>query len=192
MHIISTEKAFISFVIKRFVFLTGTTLAIPLFPIYFVRVVNASNSWIAGITTAQTAVMVIGYFYWTRKSRASGARPVLIWTTMGMALYPIFVAATTEPWVIVVLAGTAGIFQAGLDLVFFDELMNTIPPEFSATFVSFAQSLQYLSSIVSPLVGTFLADQFGVGTALIVAGAIRMIGCLMFLFSKPVAKYSGA
>lgn len=192
MHIISTEKAFISFVIKRFVFLTGTTLAIPLFPIYFVRVVNASNSWIAGITTAQTAVMVIGYFYWTRKSRASGARPVLIWTTMGLALYPIFVAATTEPWVIVVLAGAAGIFQAGLDLVFFDELMNTIPPEFSATFVSFAQSLQYLSSIVSPLVGTFLADQFGVGTALIVAGAIRMIGCLMFLFSKPVAKYSGA
>jgi len=191
MHIIATEKPFISFVIKRTVFLTGTTLGIPLFPIYFVRVVELSNSWIAGITTAQTAVMVIGYFYWTRQSRARGARPVLIWTTMALALYPIFVAFTTEPWVIVVLAGAVGIFQAGLDLVFFDELMNTIPPEFSATFVSFAQSLQYFSSIVSPLLGTFLADQFGVGTALIVAGAVRLVGSLLFLFGTPAHKPAG-
>lgn len=191
MHIITTQKPFISFVIKRFVFLTGTTLAIPLFPIYFVRVVNLSNGWIAGITTAQTAVMVIGYFYWTQQSRARGARRVLLATTLALSIYPMFVAATIQPWVIVALAGLSGIFQAGLDLVFFDELMNTIPPEFSATFVSFAQSLQYLSSIVSPLVGTLLADHFGIGTALIVAGAIRLIGFLMFLFAKPVTKYAG-
>lgn len=188
LHIIATEKPFLSFVLKRTVFLTGTTLALPLFPIYFVRVVELSNRWIAGITTAQTAVMVIGYFYWTRQSRARGSRPVLIWTTMALALYPIFVALTREPWVIVVLAGFVGVFQAGLDLVFFDELMNTIPPEFSATFVSFAQSLQYFSSIVSPLLGTFLADQFGVGAALIVGGAVRLIGSLLFLFGGPARK----
>lgn len=192
LHIIATEKPFISFVVKRTVFLTGTTLALPLFPIYFVREVQLSNSWIAGITTAQTAVMVIGYFYWTRQSRARGSRPVLIWTTMALALYPIFVALTSEPWVIVVLAGLVGVFQAGLDLVFFDELMNTIPPEFSATFVSFAQSLQYFSSIISPLLGTFLADQFGVSTALIVAGAVRLAGSLLFLVGTPAKKPSAA
>ncbi len=191
-RVIGTQKQFLSFVIKRTVFLTGTTMALPLFPIYFVRVVNLSNSWIAGITTAQTAVMVIGYFAWTQQSRRRGSRPVLLWTTMALALYPIFVAFTRTPWVIVALAGSVGIFQAGWELVNFDELMNTIPPEFSATFVSFSQSMQFLASIVAPLVGSFLADTFSVSAALIVAGAIRMLGALMFYSSKPAARVESA
>jgi hypothetical protein len=191
MGVIRAEKPFISFVIKRFVFLTGTTLAIPLFPIYFVRVVKASDSWIAGITTAQTAVMILGYFIWTQQSRARGSRRVLLITTLGLSVYPAVVAIVHQSWTIAVIAGISGIFQAGLDLVFFDELMNTIPPQFSATFVSFAQSLQYLSSIVSPLIGTYLADHISISAALIIAGAVRLIGFLMFFFGKPVKKYAG-
>jgi hypothetical protein len=191
MGVIRAEKPFISFVIKRFVFLSGTTLAIPLFPIYFVRVVKASDSWIAGITTAQTAVMILGYFIWTQQSRARGSRRVLLITTLGLSVYPAVVAVITQSWTIAIIAGISGIFQAGLDLVFFDELMNTIPPQFSATFVSFAQSLQYLSSIVAPLIGTYLADHISVSAALIIAGAVRLIGFLMFFFGKPVKKYAG-
>ncbi len=80
--------------------------------------------------------------------------------------------------------GLAGIFQAGLDLVFFDELMRTVPPKYSATFVSLAQSLQYLSTVASPLVGTFLADHIGIGGGLLVSAALRLIGFGLFAWSK--------
>lgn len=190
-HIIRTEKPFISFITKRFVFLTGTALTLPLFPIYFVQVAHLKENWIGGINTAQTFVMIIGYFFWAQQSRHRGSRRVLLWTTLGLSLYPAIVALTQHAWMIVLVAGLSGIFQAGLDLVFFDELMNTIPPEFSATFVSFAQSVQYLSTIVFPLIGTFLGDAIGVGPALAIAGGVRLAGFLMFYFGKPVKRYAG-
>ncbi len=178
--LLGREKPFQSFVIKRFVFLSGAALTLPLFPLYFVREVQASNSWIATINTAQTAIVIVGYFFWTQQSRRRGSRNVLLWTTLGAALYPILVASTHNVVLITLFAGINGIFQAGLNLVFFDELMKTVPTEYSATFVSIAQGLQYVSSILSPLIGTFIADFAGIGVALMVGGILQLIGFTMF------------
>lgn len=178
--LLSGEKPFQSFVIKRFVFLSGAALTLPLFPLYFVREVQASNSWIATINMAQTAIVIVGYFFWTQQSRRRGSRNVLLWTTLGAALYPILVASTHNVVLITLFAGINGIFQAGLNLVFFDELMKTVPTEYSATFVSIAQGLQYVSSILSPLIGTFIADLASLSIALVVGGALQLIGFFMF------------
>lgn len=184
--LIFKEKPYLSFLTKRFVFLTGSALATPLIPLYLVREVHASDGWISIITTAQTAILVIGYFVWTRQSRKRGTRNVLIWTSLGVSLYPLAIALTHSTWQITVFAAMVGIFQAGLDLVFFDELMRTVPIEYSAIFVSFAQSIQYLSSMFAPLIGTMIGDAFGLGIGLIVAAAVRFVGFSMFL--TPVLK----
>jgi hypothetical protein len=186
-QLIGSEKPFINFAIRRFIFLTGISLAAPLFPLFYVRQLHASDTWIGLISTSSTAVMIIGYFFWVNRSRTRGTRTVLLWTTFGLALYPALVAMSGRVEVVVVLAGLAGIFQAGLDLVFFDELMRTIPPAYSATFVSFAQSMQYLSAVLSPVVGTLLADTIGIPGGLLVAAAIRMMGYLLFLTNRQVA-----
>jgi MFS family permease len=91
------------------------------------------------------------------------------------------VAATPQGPLIILYAGIAGLFQAGLDLVFFDELMKTVPPEYGATFVSLAQSLQYLSAILAPLIGAWLAEFIGLGGALWVSAGLRLFGFLLFL-----------
>jgi hypothetical protein len=175
---------FLRFTAKQFVFLSGTMLSVPLFPLYYVRVVNASNAWIGIINTSQTAVLLVGYFLWTRGSKLRGSRFVLLWTTLGLAFYPALVAATQQVFLIAILAGIAGIFQAGLNLVFFDELMKTVPPKQSATFVSIAQSLQYLPAIVAPLFGSLLANWIGIGGALLVSGALRLLGFVLFASGK--------
>ena len=184
VSLIKSQPAFSSFMIKRFVFFTGTTLATPLFPLYYVREVQASNAWIGIINTVQSAVMLIGYSFWTRQSRSRGSRFVLLWTTLGLSTYPIWVALTHDVQLIAVYVAIAGIFQAGLDLVFFDELMKTIPVEYAAMFVAIAQMLQYFSTVASPLVGTTLADYIGLSGALIVSGVIRIIAFLLFLRGK--------
>jgi MFS family permease len=131
--------------------------------------------------------MIIGYFFWVNRSRTRGTRSVLLWTTFGLALYPALVALSGRVEIVVVLAGLAGIFQAGLDLVFFDELMRTIPPAYSATFVSFAQSMQYLSAVLSPVIGTLLADTIGIPGGLMVAAGIRMTGYFLFLTQRKLS-----
>ena len=183
-NLIWSEKPFITFNYKRLIFLAGTAMAAPIFPIYFVKEVHASNAWIGIISTAQSAILIIGYFFWSRQSRQRGSRPVLAWTTLGLSLYPALVSQTHEVWLIAIFAGMAGIFQAGLDLVFFDELMKTVPVEYSATFVSVSQSIQYLSAIAAPIIGSFLAGTLGLGGALLVSASIRLLGFVLFATSK--------
>ena len=176
---------FVRFSVKRFVYLTGSTLAVPIFPLYYVRAVNASDAAIGLIATAQTIVLMFSYFFWTRLNRRRGSHFVLLATTLGMSLYPALIAVTRQVNVIILISGLAGIFQAGIDLVFFDELMKTVPVEYSATFVSLAQSLQYTSSVLSPLIGAWLATQIGLSGALLVSAGIRFVGFLLFALWQP-------
>jgi MFS family permease len=182
--LIRSQPAFVSFMLKRFVYFSGMALAVPLFPLYYVRQVQASDAWIGAISMTQTAIMLVGYLLWSRQSRERGGRFVLLWTTFGLSFYPIVTALTPSVEWLVLYAALAGIFQAGLDLVFFDELMKTFPARYSATFVAVAQSLQYLSTVASPLVGTLLADYIGLSGALIVSGALRLLGFTLFAMGK--------
>ena len=188
VRLIASEKPFVSFVAKRFVFLTGAALAMPLFPIYFVRELHAPDSWIALINTISNVIVIIGYFFWMRQTRRHGSLMVLVATTFGGSLYPILTGMTHSMWLIPVFAALNGIFQAGLNLVFFDELMKRVPVAYSATFVAAAQGLQYMSSIVAPLIATWLADTYGFSAALILSGLVSLLGFGMFmteLIKKP-------
>lgn len=173
--------AFVSFASKRFVYYSALVLSLPIMPLYLVRDVHATDSQIGAITMTMNLVMLAGYFLWPRVSKQRGGRFVLLATTFGMMLYPALTAATTRVDLIILYAGLAGFFAGGLDLVFFDELMKTVPAEYSATFVSLAQSMQYVSTIFAPLIGTWLAGFIGLGGALWLSAGLRLIGFLLFL-----------
>jgi hypothetical protein len=67
-----------------------------------------------------------------------------------------------------------------VDLVMFDELMKTIPDEYSALFVSFAQMFQYLATVLAPLIGTLIAGWAGLSGALVAASVLRLAGTALF------------
>ena len=191
LDLISSEKPFVSFVVKRFVFLAGTSMVLPLFQIYYLSL-GANAFWIALINIAANITVIMGYFFWMGTTRRRGSRVVLLATTCGVALYPILVGLTSQVWPMVIFAGLAGIFNAGLNLVMFDELMKRVPPDYSATFVAAAQGLQYLSAIFAPLLSTWISDTFGFSVALILGGAVSLVGFGMFLSEKlPQARPEG-
>jgi hypothetical protein len=175
------NPAFLSFSTKRFVYFSALVLSQPIMPLFLVREVHATDGQIGTINMTSTLVMLAGYFLWPRISRRRSGRFVLLATTLGTTIYPALSAATPQIHLIILYAGIAGLFQAGLDLVFFDELMKTVPKEYSATFVALAQSMQYLSMIIAPLLGTWLADYIGLGGALWLSAALRVFGFLLFL-----------
>lgn len=184
LKLIWSEKPFLATVSKRTLFTIGIAMGAPLFPLYYVRIINASDGWIATIGTIQTVIMVIGYFLWMQQSRTRESKSILLWTTLGIALYPILVALTKNLWLITLYAAFSGFFQAGLDLVMFDDLMKSIPLELSSTFVAVYQSLQYLFAIIAPLLGSLLADKFGLAIALTFSGVLRLIGFLMLSIDR--------
>jgi len=180
-QLILKEKPFVTFVAKRFVFLTGVAIASPLFVAYYVKVLKATDSMVGVINIAMNITLIAGYFYWSRLSRKRGSQVVLIAATFGVALYPILIGLTQTIWPIIIFAGVFGFFQAGQSLVLFDELMRRIPEDYSATFVAAAQALQYISAIIAPLFATLLSDLIGFNLTLIIGGIVSMMGFLLFL-----------
>ena len=176
----ASEPAFVSIASKRFLYRAGVALAAPIVPLYYVRVAHADDAAIGLITTAQTLTLLIGYRLWTRVSQRYGSRPVLLMTTLALAAYPALASATRQVPVLALLAGLAGIFQAGFDLVFFDELMRRVPTGQAPLFVSFDQSAQNLAAVTGPLVGTLLADHLGLGGALLVSTGLRLAAFMLF------------
>jgi hypothetical protein len=191
-QLVWSQRDFMNFSIRRFVFQCGILLATPLIPIYYVREVQASDAWIGYFSMAQTATLLIGYFVWPRQSQRRGSRFVLLCSTLALSLYPALVASTQSEISLVLLASLAGIFQAGLDLVFFDELMKTVPVEYSATFVSLAQSMTYLATVISPLAGTWLSEQIGMTGALLASTVVRLFGFALFTTPGLVRGRKGA
>jgi hypothetical protein len=52
--------------------------------------------------------------------------------------------------------------------------------------------MQYLSTIASPLIGTYLSTQIGLGGALLVSSAIRLSGFLLFFLQHTRRKQNRA
>ncbi len=170
------NAAFVNFTLAQFVFRLGLALPLPLFPIYWVKNVGASDPQISAINSVQTFVMMVAYFLWSRIVVRRGERWVLLVTALGVSFYPLLTALTRTPELLIVWAALAGLFMAGVDLVFFDLVLRTVPTEHQATYVGMYQTTVHIATFVAPLAGSALADGLGIVPALIVGTALRLIG----------------
>ena len=60
----------------------------PLYTIFYVRTLGASNSWIGLLTTITSLTGIAGYYLWQKGIARWGDRRVLAWTMIVCALYP--------------------------------------------------------------------------------------------------------
>ncbi len=173
------NRAFVNFTIAQFIFRSGMALAVPLFPIFWVRNVGATDPQISAINSVQTFVMMAAYFLWARVSQHRGQRWVLLVTAFGLSFYPLLTALTPTPQLLILWAAFGGLCTAGVDLVFFDLLLNTVPAEHQASYVGMYQTTVYIATFLAPLIGTALADGAGIVPALIAGTVLRLAGAGM-------------
>lgn len=160
---------------SQFVYRFGFAYALPLFPLYYVRVLNASDEQIGLITTVQGAVLLVAYYVWARVTKLRGVRFALLVTTLSVAFYPIILSFTQAIPLVILLSGVAAIFAAGIDLVFFDMVVSSYPHSEAATFVGMQQFTVYLVTFIAPIVATTIATTISIPFALVIGGMIRLV-----------------
>ncbi len=170
------NRRFVNFTISQFVFRWGMALVAPLFPIYWVRSVHVSDQVISAINSTQTFVMMIAYFAWTRVVQRKGERWVLMVAALGVSFYPLLTALTQRAELLVLWAAVAGLFSAGVDLVFFDIVLSTCPAEQQASYIGMYQTTVYIATFLAPLAGTAIADGVGIVPAMILGTVLRLAG----------------
>lgn len=179
-RLVRENRRFTQFVTAQFVFRFGLSLVIPLLPLYYVRVVSATDSQIGIISTIGSAVLLLAYTFWSYISRRRGERFVLLICCFGLVLYPLAVSLTQSIILLPILAGFAGIFIAGIDLVLFDLLMASCPTDQRGPAVGLYHTTLYIALFAAPLLATSAAAYWSLATLLAVASVIRFVSLLLF------------
>ena len=170
---------FVRFTASQFIFRAGLSMAMPLLPLYWVRELKASDMTISFINTAQTVVLLVAYLLWTRLAKRTGERRVMLICALGASLYPFLTALTHSAGLLAIYAGINGFFQAGVDLVFFDIMLDTCPPQNQARYIGLYQTTVFAAMFLAPLTGAWLGDAISLGWGLAAASALRLVGFVL-------------
>jgi MFS family permease len=182
--LVRRQPGYLRFTLSFAVVSVAGGLAVPLVPLYYVRELVATDVDIAALTTTTAAFLFVGYLGWRRVFRRRGGRAVLLASALLLALHGGLLAAAPSVAVAVVLAGAYGLAGSGLNLAFFEALMQRVPADRQTFFVAVNFSVAQFAAIVGPLSAAILADRVGIAGALVVSAAVGVLGVVLFALDR--------
>jgi len=165
---------------RAMLFYFGWMMAQPLFTIYYVRVLECGNLWVAVFSIVSSMAQYLSFPLWSRYAAKKGNTTALAAATAGMALTPIMVAVSPWPWLVAAFSVSMGFFTSGTTLLMLNTLLEVSPAENRTEFIAYHNAAVNLTSFVGPLIGRALVDSLSISWALVMAGAFRAAGSLAF------------
>jgi len=175
---IGGERRFVAFTGVHTLFTFGVRMALPLLPLWYVRELGATDTFIGLVGTVAAGMTMAGYFLWRRPARRYGGARILVPTTLGVALFPLALTLAHTDAMVLVFVAVYAFCTAGMDLAIFDALMNIIPADRSVRFAALDTGAVNFAGVVAPLAGAVLASALGLGPALVAAAAVGLLGAV--------------
>ncbi len=176
------QRAFVRFAAAAFVFHWGLYLPAALWSVLRVRELAASDTWIGLIAVVVDACTIVGYFFWGKVGARWGDRRVLVVATLGVTTYAFVTAAVPSLEWMLLTSVLGGLSWAGCNLALFNVLLSACPEDRRPTYIALYTALMNITAFAGPLLGTALADWIGIRIAFAVAGGVRLVGALLFLW----------
>ncbi len=175
-----SQKKFISFTLSSLLFYFGWQMGWPLFSIYQVVNLGANELWLSIITVISSIGSYIGYSFWNRMIQKHGNALVASITTLGMASNPILLAISPDLYWASALNFIIGFVTAGNVTVLLNALLESTPHENRVVYVGTYNTLINISLMISPIVAHGVLKMTGIFWALMIVGAIRSAGSIVF------------
>ncbi len=156
-------------------------LAIPVFPLAFVRVLHLSDEQIGIGTAIFYLTVLIGSTQLNRLVRRIGHKNVTGWGVMLMAIYPILLATSSQVWQFYGLSAVGGFAWALVGGAYANYLLENIPEHDRPAHLAWYTITANACALIGSLTGPAIADGIGLSSALIVFGALRGLAGLAIL-----------
>ena len=174
------QRDFVRFAFSAFIFHWGLYLPAALYPIYRVRELGASDSWVGLLAMAQSATTVVTYFLWGKVAVRQGNRSVLWISSLGMMLFPVLTGLSPMVEHLLFVSIVGGIFGGGFNLSLFNTMLEVCPQERRPSYVAIHTTLINVAAFLAPLLGVCLASALTIRAALFIAGLGRILGAFLF------------
>lgn len=184
-HYLQNYPTFRLFVICQAVFQAGLIMAVPLFPLHWVRTLNADDNAIGTVSMVQSVTLLIGYTLGTYFATKFNARvAILRICAIALGIYPLITALVGSMEPLIIVAALWGIATAGIELVIIDILLDSCPPGQVTAVMPAYQLVMFGVNLIAPIAGTWLARATDSTTALIVAAGLHFLGAALFILFK--------
>ena len=152
----------------------------PIYVLYYVRQLGASDGWIGTNATIASLTPVLGYAIWQRVVARRGENWVLIRTISVIGFYPILVGLTPNLTVILLWTALQGLIAPGVNLGHFPMLLKVCPAEARPLYLGIFTTIMNIGAFIMPLIGVWLSDRVGFAPVLIAGGVLCLIGSSLF------------
>ncbi|GAB4450160.1 MAG: hypothetical protein Kow00120_20450 [Anaerolineae bacterium] len=174
------NRAFRVMTFNSLIFNFGAWMSMPLFILYYLRVLNADDGWIGLHSAFGSGATVVGYYVWERVIRQRGFTWVLMRTIPFSPIYVFLIVLFPSLTPILFFHALVGFINSGLDLSHFNVLLKLCPRERRTSYLGYYNTIMNGVMFLAPLVSVALADRIGLGEALFVSGVVRLVGGLLF------------
>ena len=191
-RLIASNRAFVRYEVRGFVYVASIGLAMPVLPLFYVHEVGAPDEWIGVIGSAASAGSVLGYLVARQLARRQVAAMTFLPALLVASVAPAVMSLIGWLPAVAAIAFVMGVAGAGAQLALFDQLMRRIPADHGITFSSVDQSVQNLALVITPNIGGVLALTLGVREALIVVASVGFVAFVLFLLDSRASPRSRA
>jgi MFS family permease len=180
-ELLAQQRPFANIVINTLIFNLALWMALPLQPIYFVRTLGASNSWLGLQIGLVSGGAILGNLLWGRLIERRAARRVLLRSTVLSAAYYFLIGAFPNLTLILLFALLAGAINPGVELSHVNVLYEVCPAARRATSMGIYMTVMQFGAFAAPLAVAPLADLIGTQALVLVLGGLRLIGAALFV-----------
>lgn len=185
------NRKFTRFLKSSLLFHFGWQMGWPLFTIYTISVLKADEAWLSYMSIGSSLAMFFGYIFWSKAIAKRGNHSITAICTLGMALTPLLYILSPNLYVLLITGTISGFFVSGTVSVLLSDLLEVVPHDQKVLYIGLYSLFTNVSLAISPLVGSFFKETFGITVALAVTAAFRLVGSLSF-FSRSKAEQSEA
>ncbi len=156
-------------------------MPVPLFSLFWVNRLQASDMLIGLRGTVGYGALVVGYTFWGRSANRLGRRKLLYLSCLGLATYPLLTALSPSAIWLLPAALIWGFTLSGVDVGLFELMLSSCPRDRRPLFAAVWNIVANTAIFLGPLLGAALSNVVGLGTALIIAAALQVVGTIPFV-----------
>jgi MFS family permease len=176
------SPGFLGLVVSGFIWNLGLQLAGPFFNVYMVSRLNASLAMVGLVTGISSLFALAGQRLFGRLLDYKGSLWVQTITGLLIPGLPLAWILVTSPWQVGIINAFSGVLWAGYNLSNFNLLLELSPPEQRPHAVALYQTVVFVSAVLGPLLGGYLAAAAGFKLVFGLSGGCRMLGMAVFLW----------
>ncbi|MEW6546525.1 MAG: MFS transporter [Bacillota bacterium] len=176
------NREFLAFLFPVAVFYSGMMLAVPMYPIIYVRKLDLANSWIASFSLVSGICSVVTYRYWGRVCVRRGNHFVFTLAAAVHVAFPLGYALAGSPYVLLFWSVVGGVFGAAFNLALFNLLLDVSPGEGRPRYVGVYNLVINGTTLIFPMLGVAAFMAWGLYVAMGISTLGRLLGTGLLIY----------